>query len=175
MWSGAGGLGPCDKPGCLENFSCHRGGHRFKMHPIPEMLNAPGEAIHCGVSSSLIKIVGPSFAVGFLAREHVKDTAHDHVCHSDNRPILPTPCREALIQRREIRPLRAYGGMGELGQDGSRGCQEKCVTFSHLYPLPKQQHKLIEGRFPLRNWLGPLFGDVLQPHIQHFHDRLVIG
>jgi hypothetical protein len=55
-----------------------------------------------------------------------------------------------------------------------RGCQVKCVTFSHLYPLPKQQHKLIEGRFPLRNGLGPLFGHVLQPHIQHFHDRLVI-
>ena len=45
--------------GCLENFSGHRGGHRFQMHPIPEMLNAPGEAIHCVVSSSFIKIVGP--------------------------------------------------------------------------------------------------------------------
>lgn len=55
-----------------------------------------------------------------------------------------------------------------------KGCQVKCVTFSHLYPLPKQQHKLIEGRFPLRNRLRPLFGYVLQPHIQHFHDRLVI-
>ena len=56
-----------------------------------------------------------------------------------------------------------------------RGCQANCVTFSHLYTLPKQDHKLIEGRFPLRNRLGPLFGDVLQPHIQHFDDRLVIG
>ena len=37
------------------------------------------------------------------------------------RPILPTPCREALIQRREIRPLGPDGGMGELGQDGSEG------------------------------------------------------
>src|SRR5215813_11061608 len=83
--------------GCLENFSGHRGGHRFQMHPIPEMLNAPGEAIHCVVSSSFIKIVGPSFVLGFLAREHVKDTAHDRMCHSDNRPLLPTPCREALI------------------------------------------------------------------------------
>ena len=46
--------------GCLENFSCHRYGHRFKMHPIPEMLNPPGEPIYCVVSSSLIKIVnGP--------------------------------------------------------------------------------------------------------------------
>jgi hypothetical protein len=42
-----------------------------------------------------------------------------------------------------------------------RGCQVKCVTFSHLYSLPKQHHKLIEGRFPLRNRLGPLFGHVL--------------
>jgi len=29
------------------------------MHPIPEMLNPPGEPIYCVVSSSLIKIVGP--------------------------------------------------------------------------------------------------------------------
>ena len=55
------------------------------------------------------------------------------------------------------------------------GCQANCVTFSHLYTLPKQNHKLIEGRFPLRNRLGPLFGYVLQTHIQHFDDRLVIG
>src|SRR5262245_45812763 len=102
------------KSGCLENFSGHRGGHRFQMHTIPEMRNPPGEPIHCGVSSSFIKIVGPSFVVGCLAREHVKDTAHDRMCHSDNRPILPTPCREALIQRREIRPLRPDGGRGEL-------------------------------------------------------------
>src|SRR5215510_16014983 len=91
------------------------------MHPIPEMLNPPGKPIHGVVSSSLIKIVGSSFAVGFLAREHVKDTAHDRMCHGDNRPILPTPGREALIQRREIRPLGSDGGMGELGQDGSEG------------------------------------------------------
>src|SRR5215470_14792302 len=109
------------KPGCLENFSGHRGGYRFQMHPIPEMLNPPGEPIYCVVSSSFIKIVGPSFVVGFLAREHVKDTAHDRMCHRDNRPILPTPCREALIQRREIRPLGPYGGMGELGQNGAQG------------------------------------------------------
>src|SRR5690349_797228 len=41
------------KFGCLENFSRHRCGHRFKMHPIPEMLNPPGEPIDCVVSSSL--------------------------------------------------------------------------------------------------------------------------
>src|SRR5215510_3551985 len=45
------------------------------------------------------------------------------------------------------------------------GCQVKCVTFSHLYPLPEQNHKLIEGGFPLGNGLGPLFSDVLQPHV----------
>ena len=55
-----------------------------------------------------------------------------------------------------------------------RGCQVKCVTFSHLYPLPKQHHELIQGRFPLRNRLSPLFSDMLQTHVQHFEDRLVI-
>src|SRR4029450_9157214 len=56
-----------------------------------------------------------------------------------------------------------------------RGCQVKGVTFSHLYPLPKQHHELIQGRFPLRNRLSPLFSDMLQTHVQHFEDRLVIG
>src|SRR5262249_51898938 len=56
-----------------------------------------------------------------------------------------------------------------------RGCQVKCVTFSHLYPLPKQYHELIQGRFPLRNRLRPLFGHMLQTHVQYFDDRLVIG
>jgi len=74
------------------------------MHPIPEMLNPPGEPIYCVVSSSLIKIVGSSCAVGVLAREHVKDTAHERVCHGNNRPILPTTCRKAWIQRREMDP-----------------------------------------------------------------------
>jgi hypothetical protein len=40
------------------------------MHAIPEMLNPPGEPIHGVVSSALVKIVGPSFAGGFLAGEH---------------------------------------------------------------------------------------------------------
>ena len=56
-----------------------------------------------------------------------------------------------------------------------QGVSSEVCNFSHLYPLSKQKYKLIEGRFPLRNRLGPLFGDVLQAHIQHFHDRLVIG
>jgi len=44
--------------GCLENFSRH-GRHRFQMYAIPEMLNPPGKPIHCVVSSSLVKIIGP--------------------------------------------------------------------------------------------------------------------
>jgi hypothetical protein len=56
-----------------------------------------------------------------------------------------------------------------------RGCQVKCVTFSHLHPLPKQHDELIEGGFPLWNGLGPLFGHVLQPHVQQFDNGLVIG
>src|SRR5215510_9639869 len=38
--------------------------------------------------------------------------------------------------------------------------------FSHLHPLSKQNHELVQGRFPLANGLRPLFGDVLEPHIQ---------
>jgi hypothetical protein len=34
------------REGCLENFS-HHGRHRFQMHAIPEMLNPPGNPIHC--------------------------------------------------------------------------------------------------------------------------------
>ena len=55
-----------------------------------------------------------------------------------------------------------------------RGCQDICVTFLHWHPLPEQNHELIERGFPFRNRLGPLFGDMLQPHIQELHDRLVI-
>ena len=117
--------------GCLENVSCHRGGHRCKMHPIPERLNPPGEPIYGVVSSSLINRGGPSCARGFLAREHGKDTAHERMGHGDQRPILPTPCREALIQRRERRPLGPYGGMGALGQGGSQG------TMCPLRVLPE--------------------------------------
>src|SRR4029450_10371652 len=47
--------------GCLENFSGYRCCHWFKMHSIPEMLNAPGEPIYCVMSSWLVKIVGPQF------------------------------------------------------------------------------------------------------------------
>ena len=57
---------------------------------------------------------------------------------------------------------------------GQGGCQEICVTFLHWHPLSKQNHELIESGFPLRNRLGPLFGDMLQAHLQHFDDRLVM-
>jgi hypothetical protein len=68
---------------------------------------------------------------------------------------------------------RLPGGHG-LGQWEVGGCQVKCVTFLHWYSLPEQPHKLMKSGFPFWNRLGPLFGDMLQPHIQHFHDRLVI-
>jgi hypothetical protein len=33
------------REGCLDHFS-HHGRHRFQMHAIPEILNAPGKPIH---------------------------------------------------------------------------------------------------------------------------------
>jgi hypothetical protein len=50
------------REGCLEHCS-HHGRHRFQMHAIPEMLKPPGKPMHCGVSSSLVNIVGSSCAV----------------------------------------------------------------------------------------------------------------
>ena len=69
------------------------------MHPIPEMLNAPGEAIHCVVSSSFIKIVGPSFVVGFLAGEHVKDT-QTNLHETRNRQETMDPIRFLVMAQR---------------------------------------------------------------------------
>ena len=36
--------------GCLENFSRHGHCYRFEMHPIPQMLNPPGEPIYLSLS-----------------------------------------------------------------------------------------------------------------------------
>ena len=44
---------------CLGNCSCHRGCHGFEMHTISQMLNPPGEPIHCGVLPPVVKILGP--------------------------------------------------------------------------------------------------------------------
>ena len=62
--------------GCLENFSGRGGRHRFERHPIPEVFNPPSEPIYGITPPPLAKIVGPRFAVRFIAREHVKDTTH---------------------------------------------------------------------------------------------------
>jgi hypothetical protein len=78
-----------------------------------------------------------------------------------------TQAENSQLQRQLLEQLALLGegtqenAMLFEGRVGNRGCQVKCVTFSHLHPLPKQNHKLIEGRFPLGNRLGPLFGHVL--------------
>jgi hypothetical protein len=90
------------------------------------MLNQPGKPIHCVVSSSLVKIAGPLYAIGFLAKKHVKDMAHDRVCHGNHCPILPMTCSEALLQRREIRPFGLCGGMSEWRQD----CPEGAIALA---------------------------------------------
>ena len=48
-----------------------------------------------------------------------------------------------------------------IGQRRAGGCQVKCGTFLHWYPVSEQYHKLIERRFPLGYGLGPFFGDML--------------
>ena len=85
------------------------------MHPIPQMLDPSGQPIHGIVPPPFVKIVGPQFMVGGIAGEHIKETLHDRVRDGDDRSLFPTAGSEALIQRREIRPLRAYGRMSELG------------------------------------------------------------
>src|SRR5262249_28761597 len=62
--------------GCLENFSDRGGRHGSERPPIPEVFNPPGKPIHGIVPPPLVKIVGPQFAVRFIAGEHVKDTTH---------------------------------------------------------------------------------------------------
>src|SRR5215831_12191295 len=107
--------------GCLENFLHCGGCYRFEMHPISQVLNPPGESIDSELSSPLVKIVSPQLAVRCIAREHVKDTPHDRVCHGDDRPLLAPAHRKTLIQRGEIRVLRTHSRMGKLGQDRPEG------------------------------------------------------
>ncbi len=83
--------------GCLENFSRRGRCHRFKMHTISQVLNPPGEPIDGELPPPFVKIVGPQFAVHFIAGEHVKDTTHNGVRHGNDGPLLPTTYSEALI------------------------------------------------------------------------------
>ena len=110
------GWGSCE--GCLENVSRCGRYHRFEMHPISQMLDPPGQPIHGRVPPPFVKIVRPRFMVGDIAGEHRKDTLHDRVRDGDEGRLFPTAGCEALLQRRYIRPLRAYGSMNELCQDG---------------------------------------------------------
>lgn len=93
-------------------------------------------------------------------------TAH-HLCidqarrrHSERR----------LLEARGVGQATTAPSAERVAAERQGGCQVICVTFSYLYSLPEQHHKLIEGGFPLGNGLGPLLGDVLQPHIQHCDD-----
>jgi hypothetical protein len=47
---------------------------------------------------SLIKIVGPEFPVEFIANEHMKDSDHDGVGDSEDRPSFPPTCRVVYQQ-----------------------------------------------------------------------------
>ena len=64
---------------------------------------------------SLITLVGPQFTVGFIAREHMKDTDHDGVGDGEDRPSFPAPYCQAPIQSGHIRPLGTDGAMSQLG------------------------------------------------------------
>src|SRR5262249_10929990 len=83
--------------GCLENFSCCGCSYRFKMHPIPQPFNPPGEPIDRELPPPFVKIIGPQFTVTFIAREHVKDTTHNGVRHGNDGPLLPTADGQTLI------------------------------------------------------------------------------
>jgi hypothetical protein len=67
------------------------------MYPISQMLDPPGQPIHGIVPPPLVKIVGLQFMVWGIAGEHIKDTLHDRVRDSDERPLFPTAGSEALI------------------------------------------------------------------------------
>lgn len=88
------------------------------MHPIPQMLDPPGQPIHSRVPPPFVKIVRPQFMVWDIAGEHRKATLHDRVRDGYDGPLFPTAGSEALLQRRYLCPLRAYGSMSALGQDG---------------------------------------------------------
>ena len=67
------------------------------MHTISQVLNPPGEPIDGELPPPFVKIVGPEFAVRFIAGEHVKDTAHDGVRYGNDGPLLSTAYGEALV------------------------------------------------------------------------------
>ena len=63
-----------------------------------------------------------------------------------------------------------------LLEDVNRGLsRELCNFFSHRYSLTEQNHKLIECRLPVANRPCPPFCHLLEPQVQHFHNRLIRG
>jgi hypothetical protein len=78
------------------------------------MFNPLGEVIYSVIPLTLIKRVGPQCVGQFIAGKHKQDTLPDRMCNGEDGPLLLAPCCKALIQRRKICPLGAYGRMREL-------------------------------------------------------------
>jgi hypothetical protein len=71
------------------------------MHMIPQVLNPPEAPIDSALPPFVTR-VGPQFAVRFMAGEHVQDTTHHGVRHSNDGPLLPTAYGETRIESGEI-------------------------------------------------------------------------
>ena len=67
------------------------------------------------------QVLAPQLPIGFVADEHVKGTDHDGVSDRDDRPFLPPAGGQALIEGRQVGPLRAGRRMGQLRQPCAQG------------------------------------------------------
>jgi hypothetical protein len=91
------------------------------MEAISPVFNPPCEPIDEVMPPLGIEVMGHEILRGFLAREHAKGTDNHRVRDGDDGPFLPPSGRQAVIQGRQVRPLGARRGVGQLREDRPEG------------------------------------------------------
>ena len=96
-------------------YSLRRSWPQFEMDLIPQAFNPLSQTVDNMLPSLLVEVGRPQFAIGLVAREHMKRTHHDRVGHRHNRPLFPTAGGKAMIEGGQVRLLGPDRGMCQVG------------------------------------------------------------
>jgi hypothetical protein len=127
------------------------------MDAIPQAFNPPCEPVDEVVPTLFVKVVGSQFLIGFMAGEHMEGAHDNGMRHGHDGALLASAGCQALIQGRQVGPLGAGGGMGQLRQPGP----QDAIPLARLprAPLPRQPRDA--QLVALASRLGPAPSDSL--------------
>ena len=103
--AGLGWAAAVPSPGCQEKSRLRGVLSGFERHFMSQFLQPSDELTGRAIRFETIQEVGPQLDVGGLVLQHVIDDRQQRMAQRHDRTLLPPPRRQAVVLRRQVRPL----------------------------------------------------------------------